>query len=101
MLEYEGATVGALVSTVDEVRTVDATQIQEPPAGSVSDFMDAVITIDDRLIMMLNARNLVTYEELAAWVHSLHSMQSVDYLMMITNTLLRLSQKNWHWSHAV
>jgi purine-binding chemotaxis protein CheW len=59
VLEEGDTTIGAVVSSVDEVRTVDPEQVQEAPAGAASTFIDAVVTVDERLIMLLDASTLL------------------------------------------
>ena len=66
VLEWEDQIVGAVVTSVDEVRTVEAAQVQDAPAGAASSFMEAVVTVEERLIMLLDAGALVTLEAQAA-----------------------------------
>jgi len=66
VLEWEDLIVGAVVTSVDEVRTIEADQIQDAPIGAGTSYMDAVVTIEDRLIMLLNAGSLVALENVAA-----------------------------------
>lgn len=66
VLEHDGVTVGAVVSSVDEVRTVEREQVQDAPAGASAATIDAVVTVDDRLIMLLDALSLLDVEALAA-----------------------------------
>jgi purine-binding chemotaxis protein CheW len=66
VLEQDDVTIGAVVTSVDEVRTIDAEQVQPAPAGASNRFMDAVVTVDDRLIMLLDATALLSTEAVAA-----------------------------------
>ena len=66
VLEHNGTTVGAVVSSVDEVRTVDREQVQDAPGAAGAASIDAVVTVDDRLIMLLDAMSLLDTGALAA-----------------------------------
>jgi len=66
VLEDGASTVGAVVTTVDEVRTIELGQVQPAPSGSGSTFIEAVVTIEDRLIMLLDASLLLALEAQAA-----------------------------------
>lgn len=66
VLEQDDVTIGAVVTSVDEVRTISSEQVQAAPAGASNRFMDAVVTIDERLIMLLDATALLTVDALAA-----------------------------------
>ncbi|MBC7459760.1 MAG: purine-binding chemotaxis protein CheW [Thermoleophilia bacterium] len=66
VLEHGDVTIGAVVTSVDEVRTISAQQVQAAPAGASNQFMDAVVTIDERLIMLLDATALLSVEAIAA-----------------------------------
>jgi purine-binding chemotaxis protein CheW len=59
VLEHGEFVVGAVVSSVDEVRTVEAEQVQDAPVGAASSFMDGVVTVDERLLMLLDAQALI------------------------------------------
>ena len=59
VLEDGDSTIGAVVTTVDEVRTIDAEQVQVAPPGSGSSYIDSVVTIEERLIMLLDAGQLL------------------------------------------
>jgi purine-binding chemotaxis protein CheW len=58
--------VGTLVTSVDEVRTITADQIRPAPSGANSWFVDSIVTLDDRLLMLLDAAELLAPEALAA-----------------------------------
>lgn len=66
VLEDGANTVGAVVTTVDEVRTITAEQVQPAPTGAGTSYIDSVVTIEDRLIMLLDAGQLLTLEAAAA-----------------------------------
>lgn len=66
VLEDGASTVGAMVTTVDEVRTITTEQVQPAPTGAGSSYIESVVTIDERLIMLLDATSLLSLEALAA-----------------------------------
>lgn len=66
VLEDGVNTVGAVVTSVDEVRTIEAEQVQPAPVGAGSSFIDSVVTVDERLIMLLDASELLVMEAEAA-----------------------------------
>jgi chemotaxis signal transduction protein len=66
VLEDGTSTVGAMVTTVDEVRTIATEQVQPAPHGAGSSYIEAVVTIDERLIMLLDATQLLALEAQAA-----------------------------------
>ena len=66
VLEDGISTIGAVVTTVDEVRTIGTDQVQAAPVGSGSSFIDSVVTVEDRLIMLLDAGLLLAREAQAA-----------------------------------
>lgn len=66
VLEYGDVTIGAVVSSVDEVRTVERDQVQEAPGVAGNAAIDAVVTVSDRLVMLLDAGALLSTEALAA-----------------------------------
>ncbi len=66
VLEDGASTVGAMVTTVDEVRTIAIEQVQPAPKGAGSTYIESVVTIDERLIMLLDANLLLTLEAQAA-----------------------------------
>jgi purine-binding chemotaxis protein CheW len=65
VLEDGANTIGAMVTSVDEVRTIEAAQVQPAPTGAGSSFIEAVVTVDERLIMLLDARMLLSLDEQA------------------------------------
>jgi purine-binding chemotaxis protein CheW len=66
VLEDGASTVGAMVTTVDEVRTITTEQVQPAPNGAGSTYIEAVVTIEERLVMLLDATMLLSLEALAA-----------------------------------
>jgi len=66
VLEQGDVTVGAVVTSVDEVRTIGGEQVQEAPPGAASAYVESVVTLDDRLVMLLDARALISPDERAA-----------------------------------
>lgn len=66
VLEDGADTIGAMVTTVDEVRTITTEQVQPAPSGAGSSYIESVVTIDDRLIMLLDASLLLSLEAQAA-----------------------------------
>lgn len=66
VLEDGASTVGAVVTTVDEVRTIDLGQVQPAPTGSGSSYIESVVTIEERLIMLLDASLLLSIQAQAA-----------------------------------
>ncbi len=66
VLEDGVSTVGAMVTTVDEVRTITTDQVQPAPNGAGSAYIESVVTIDERLIMLLDANMLLSLEAQAA-----------------------------------
>lgn len=66
VLEDGISTIGAVVTTVDEVRTIGTEQVQPAPVGSGSSYIDSVVTVDNRLIMLLDAGLLLAREAQAA-----------------------------------
>ena len=53
IVETVGATAGVIVDDVEEVLTVDASQLDAVPAAG-ADFIEAIAKIDDRLVVLLN-----------------------------------------------
>lgn len=66
VLEDGESIIGAVVTSVDEVRMVDSEDVQDAPAGAAGGFIDAVVTLDERLIMLLDASALLSLDEIAA-----------------------------------
>ncbi len=62
VLEDGEHTVGAMVTSVDEVRTIEQSQVQPAPVGAGSAYIESVVTVDERLIMLLDARQLLTLD---------------------------------------
>lgn len=54
VVETASGTAGIVVGDVEEVLTVDATQIESVPSSG-TDLIDAVVKIDDRLVVLLDA----------------------------------------------
>ena len=65
VLEDGPSTVGAVVTSVDEVRTIEQEQVQPAPVGAGSSFIDSVVTVDERLIMLLDASELLRIDSQA------------------------------------
>ena len=65
IVETAIGTAGVVVDDVEEVLTIDATQLEEVPATD-ADYVDAVATVGDRLIILLNPDGLFRGVELAA-----------------------------------
>jgi purine-binding chemotaxis protein CheW len=64
IVETEGAMAGVIVDEVDEVRTVEAGQLEDVPGGG--DFIDTIAKVEDRLIVLLNLESLFSGVELAS-----------------------------------
>ena len=62
VLEDGPSTIGAVVTSVDEVRTIDAEQVQPAPVGAGSSYIESVVTVDERLIMLLDAAELLSLD---------------------------------------
>lgn len=54
VVETASGTAGIVVGDVEEVLTVDAAQIESVPSSG-TDLIDAVVKIDDRLVVLLDA----------------------------------------------
>ena len=65
IVETESGTAGVIVDDVEEVLTVDASQLEGVPAAG-AEFIDAVAKIDDRLIVLLNTSGIFAGVEIAA-----------------------------------
>jgi purine-binding chemotaxis protein CheW len=66
VLEHGDSTIGAVVTSVDEVLRVDAAQVRPAPSGGGSSFVESVVTVDERMIMLLDAPSLLAIETRAA-----------------------------------
>lgn len=68
VLEHGDVTLGTMVTSVDEVRTVASEQIQPAPAGASATHVAAVVTVDEKIIVLLDASSLLAVgsEEVAA-----------------------------------
>ncbi|MCW2928362.1 MAG: CheW protein [Thermoleophilia bacterium] len=66
VLEDGTNTIGAVVTSVDEVRTISSADVQPAPSAAGSSYIDSVVTVDDRLIMLLDATQLLTFQAAAA-----------------------------------
>jgi purine-binding chemotaxis protein CheW len=64
IVETDGAMAGVIVDEVDEVRTVEADQMEPVPGGG--DFIDTIAKVEDRLIILLNLESLFSGIELAS-----------------------------------
>jgi purine-binding chemotaxis protein CheW len=58
IVELDGGTVGVVVDDVEEVLTIDASQLDEVP-GASSDAIDAIAKLGDRLVALLNPDRLL------------------------------------------
>ena len=65
IVETAGATAGVIVDEVQEVLTVDSSQLDSVPAAG-TEFIDAIAKIDDRLVIMLNPEGIFSGVELEA-----------------------------------
>jgi len=65
IVETAGATAGVIVDEVQEVLTVDASQLDSVPAAG-TEFIDAIAKIDDRLVIMLNPEGIFSGVEFDA-----------------------------------
>jgi purine-binding chemotaxis protein CheW len=65
IVETDAGTAGVIVDEVEEVRTVDASQLESVP-GAGTDFIDAIAKVEDRLIILLNPDALFSGIELAS-----------------------------------
>lgn len=59
ILETAGNTAGMIVDAVDRVIMIERSQL-ERPAAAHPDAVDAIARIDDRLVVVLDARSLVS-----------------------------------------
>jgi purine-binding chemotaxis protein CheW len=64
IVETETGTAGVIVDDVEEVITVQASQLETVPAAG-ADFIEAVAKIDDRLIVLLNTSGVFAGVEIA------------------------------------
>ena len=65
IVDTESGTAGVIVDDVEEVMTVDASQLDTVPAAG-ADFIEAVAKIDSRLVVLLNPDGLLAGLALAA-----------------------------------
>jgi purine-binding chemotaxis protein CheW len=65
VVESGAVTAGVVVDDVDEVLTVDPSQLDAVPAAG-NDAIDGIVKIDDRLIILLDLDSLFGGAELAA-----------------------------------
>lgn len=65
IVETVNGTAGVIVDQVEEVLTVEAEQIDEVP-GAGKEFIEAIVKIGDRLVILLDADGIFTDLELAA-----------------------------------
>jgi len=65
IVETAGATAGVIVDEVQEVLTVDSSQLDSVPAAG-TEFIDAIAKIVDRLVIMLNPEGIFSGVELEA-----------------------------------
>jgi purine-binding chemotaxis protein CheW len=64
IVETETGTAGVIVDDVEEVLTVEASQLEAVPAAG-AEFIEAVAKIDDRLIVLLNTAGIFAGVEIA------------------------------------
>jgi purine-binding chemotaxis protein CheW len=64
IVETEAGIAGVIVDAVEEVRTVEADQLEDAPGGG-GDFIDTIAKVEDRLIILLNLESLFSGIELA------------------------------------
>jgi purine-binding chemotaxis protein CheW len=64
IVETEAGIAGVIVDAVEEVRTVNADELEDAP-GAGGDFIDTIAKVEDRLIILLNLENLFSGIELA------------------------------------
>ncbi|MGO9760126.1 MAG: chemotaxis protein CheW [Solirubrobacteraceae bacterium] len=64
IVETEAGTAGVIVDEVEEVRTVDGSQLEAVP-GAGTDLIDTIANIEDRLIILLNPEGLFSGVDLA------------------------------------
>ena len=65
IVDTESGTAGVIVDDVEEVMTVDPSQLDTVPAAG-ADFIEAVAKIDSRLVVLLNPDGLLAGLALAA-----------------------------------
>jgi purine-binding chemotaxis protein CheW len=65
IVDTESGTAGVIVDDVEEVMTVDPSQLDTVPAAG-ADFIDAVAKIDNRLVVLLNPDGILAGLALAA-----------------------------------
>jgi purine-binding chemotaxis protein CheW len=65
IVETDGGTAGVIVDEVEEVLTVESTQLDTVPAAG-TDFIDAIAKIGDRLVILLNPEGIFSGVEFAA-----------------------------------
>lgn len=65
IVETDTATIGVIVDEVEEVRTVEADQLENIPGGDTATFIDAIAKIEDRLIILLNPDGLFNNTDVA------------------------------------
>jgi purine-binding chemotaxis protein CheW len=66
IIETASGTAGVIVDEVEEVLTVDSGQLEELP-GTGCDAIDAIVQIDDRLVVLLTPDRLVASSGDAAY----------------------------------
>ncbi len=66
IVETDTATIGVIVDEVEEVRTVEADQLETIPGGDTATFIDAIAKTEDRLIILLNPDGLFNNTELTS-----------------------------------
>jgi purine-binding chemotaxis protein CheW len=65
IVETGGGTAGVIVDEVEEVLTIDSSELDTVPAAG-TDFIDAIAKIGDRLVILLNPEGIFSGVELAA-----------------------------------
>jgi purine-binding chemotaxis protein CheW len=65
IVETETGTAGVIVDDVEEVLTVDDSQLEDVPAADTA-YVDAIAKLDDRLAILLNPDGLLAGLDIAA-----------------------------------
>jgi purine-binding chemotaxis protein CheW len=64
-----GRTVGLIVDSAREFLTIASTAVLSPPeavTGLSGKYLDGIATVDDRLLLILNVREILNFTDLAA-----------------------------------
>jgi len=65
VVETEGGTAGVIVDEVQEVLTIDDAQLDAVPSAG-AEFIEAVVRVEDRLVVLLDASGIFAGVEIAA-----------------------------------